>query len=197
VGVDFAPVFISYAADTARKEGLNCDYFQQDIRNADYGTGFGLVMLVGSEFNNFRPQDARGILRKSYTALAESGILLLDVGRFDAMKREGEKGPTFSPPWHTTKSDIFSSQPHLCLHETLWDSDNRVYTERTFVVDAATGEVTRYASSAQAYTDEEYCSLLDECGFAEIAFFPSLTGEQPPERYWMQHVIVARKKTAV
>lgn len=28
VGVDFAPVFISYATDTARKEGLNCDYFQ-------------------------------------------------------------------------------------------------------------------------------------------------------------------------
>jgi hypothetical protein len=64
------------------------------------------------------------------------------------------------------------------------------------VVDAATGNVTRYASSAQAYTDEEYRSLLDACGFAEITFFPSLTGEQPPDRYWMQHVIVARKKSA-
>jgi hypothetical protein len=56
--------------------------------------------------------------------------------------------------------------------------------------------VTRYASSAQAYTDEEYRSLLDECGFEEITFFPSLTGEQPPNQYWMQHVIVARKKPA-
>ena len=196
VGIDFAPVFISYATDTARKEGLNCDYVGQDIRHADYGTGFGLVMLVGAEFNNFRPQDARDILRKSYSALSDSSILLLDVGKFDAMKREGEKGPTFGPPWYATKSDMFSSQPHLCLHETLWDSDNRVYTERTYVVDAATGDVTRYASSAQAYTDEDYRSLLDESGFAEITFFPSLTGEQPSDQYWMQYVIVARKKTA-
>jgi SAM-dependent methyltransferase len=196
VGIDLAPIFISYTADTARKEGLNCDYVEQDIRHADYGTGFGLVMLVGAEFNNFRPQDAKGILRKSYSALPDGGILLLDVGKFDAMKREGEKGPTFNPPWQATKSGMFSSQPHLCLRETLWDSDNHVYTERTFVIDAATGEVTRYASSAQAYTDEEYRSLLDECGFAEIAFFPSLTGEQPPDQYWMQYVIAAQKKPA-
>ena len=195
VGIDFAPVFISYATDTAREEELNCAYVQQDIRNADYGTGFGLVMLIGAEFNNFCPPDARDILHKSHSALSDSSILLLDVGRFDAMKREGEKGPTFSPPWYTTKNGMFSDQPHLCLCETVWDSDNCVYTERTFVIDAATGNVTRYASSAQAYTDEEYCSLLDECGFAEIAFFPSLTGEQPPDQYWMQHVIVARKKT--
>jgi SAM-dependent methyltransferase len=196
VGIDFAPVFISYATDTARKEGLNCTYVQQDIRNADYGTGFGLVMLVGAEFNNFRPQDAKAILHKSHSALSDGGILLLDVGRFDAIKREGEKGPTFGPPWYTIKSGMFSSQPHLCLCETLWDADNRVYTERTFVIDAATGNVTRYTSSAQAYTDEEYRSLLDECGFAEITFFPSLTGEQPPDQDWMQYVIVARKKTA-
>jgi SAM-dependent methyltransferase len=119
VGTDFAPVFISCATDTAKKEGLNCTYIQQDIRDADYETGFGLVMLIGAEFNNFRPQDAKAILRKSHSALVESGILLLDVGRFDAMKREGEEGPTFGPPWYTTKSGMFSSQHHLCLHETL------------------------------------------------------------------------------
>jgi SAM-dependent methyltransferase len=194
VGIDFAPVFISYAADTASKEGVNCEYVRQDIRSADYGTGFGLVMLIGAEFNNFRRQIARDILCRSCSALSDSGILLLDVGRFDAMKREGEEGPTFGPPWYATKSGLFSSQPHLCLCENLWDPANCVYTERTFVIDAATGDVTRYASSAQAYTDEQYRSLLDECGFAEVTFFPSLTGEQPPDPYWMQYVIVSRKK---
>jgi SAM-dependent methyltransferase len=196
VGIDFAPVLIAYAADTARKEGLNCTYIEQDIWTADYGTESALVMLISAEFNNFRPQNARDILRKSYNALSDDGILLLDVGRFDAMKREGEQGPTWGPPWYSAESGLFSSQPHLCLRETLWDPDGCVYTERTFVIDAATGDVTRYASSAQAYTDEQYRSVLDECGFAEITFFPSLTGEQPPDQHWMQYAIVARKKTA-
>lgn len=196
VGIDFAPAFIAHAADVAKEEELNCTYLQEDVRTAEYGSEFGLVMLIGAEFNNFRPESAQNILRKSRNASSSDGILVLDVGRFEAMKREGEEGPRWAPPWYAAPSGSFSDQPHLCLNENLWDPGRCVYTERHFVIDAATGDVTRYASSAQAYTDEQYRSLLDECGFTGITFFPSLTGEQPPEEYWMQFVIVARKKAA-
>ena len=45
------------------------------------------------------------------------------------------------------------------------------------VIDAASGQVTRYAQSMQAYTNPEYQSLLAESGFEGVEFYPSLTGD--------------------
>lgn len=53
-------------------------------------------------------------------------------------------------------------------------------TNRYFVIDGATGAVTRHAESLQAYTNDAYRSLLAACGFGEVVFHPSLTGEPDP-----------------
>lgn len=53
-------------------------------------------------------------------------------------------------------------------------------TNRYFVIDGATGAVIRHAESLQAYTNDAYRSLLAACGFGEVVFHPSLTGEPDP-----------------
>lgn len=65
-------------------------------------------------------------------------------------------------------------------------------TTRHYVVDAASDEVTRYAQSFQAYTQEGYNRLLQTCGFADVVFVPALTGEAPAEEADLL-VIVARR----
>jgi SAM-dependent methyltransferase len=65
VGIDYSPASIAYAADCAGQEDLHCTYRRQDIRQAEYGAGFGLVMLIYGELNVFRPADARNILDKA------------------------------------------------------------------------------------------------------------------------------------
>jgi len=65
--------------------------------------------------------------------------------------------------------------------ETFWDEEQSVATERFFIVDAATGEVTRQAASTQGYDEGQIESMLREAGFGEVAFFPSLTGETSAE----------------
>src|SRR5512137_2029703 len=40
VGIDFGPASIAYAREIARKQQLACDYRLEDIRHADYGTGY-------------------------------------------------------------------------------------------------------------------------------------------------------------
>jgi len=72
--------------------------------------------------------------------------------------------------WYSSQSGLFSEKPYLCLQENLWDDDSHVTIERYYIVDAATGEVTRHSSSMQAYTDEEYRTLLAECGFEVVQF---------------------------
>jgi SAM-dependent methyltransferase len=191
VGIDFSPASIAYARQHAQAQGLRCTYIQQDIRQAEYGEGFDLVMLIFGEFNVFRPADARSILEKANRALVESGTLLLEPHTIEAVRTEGQKPAT----WSAFESGLFSDQPHLYLRENFWDEHLNAATKRYIIVDALTGSVTRYGASMQAYTQEQYQALLEECGFGEVAFYPSLRGEVDPSQEGLL-AITTRKRGA-
>jgi SAM-dependent methyltransferase len=178
VGIDFSPASIAYAREQAEEAGLECTYIQQDIRTADYGDEYGLVMSIFGEFNVFRPGEARGILERAYHALVPGGFLLLEPHTFEAVRKIGEQPSS----WYSTEKGLFSDEPHLYLQESFWDTEENVAIERYYIIDAVTGEVTRHSASTQAYTDEEYRSLLAECGFGNVAFYPSLGGNTSSSR---------------
>jgi len=188
VGFDFSPASVAYAREQAEKERLQCTYLQQDIRVADYGTEYGLIMFIFGEFNVFRPEDARLILAKAHNALVGNGILLLEAHTNAAVRKIGEQPPS----WYSADSGLFSDEPHVVLQESFWDSETYTTTERYFTIDAQTGDIARHASSMQAYTDQQYESLLADCGFGGVGFHESLTGrvdERQPELI----VIVSRR----
>jgi len=172
VGIDFSPASIAYAREQAEEADLACTYIQQDIRAADYGDGYELVMLVFGEFNVFRPGEARGILEKAWRALVPDGLLLLEPHTFEVVVQIGQRPAS----WYAAEKGLFSEQPHIFLQESFWDEGDHVAVERFYVIDAGTGEVTRHSASTQAYTDEEYRSLLAECGFSGVVFYSSLDG---------------------
>lgn len=188
VGIDYSPASIAYARTTAEEKQLACTYLQQDIRIAEYGTGYGLAMLIFGEFNVFRPSDAQTILKKIHAALADDGVLVLEPHTFDAIRQGGE-APRF---WYSSKKGLFLDTPHLCLQENFWNAERSATTTRYFILDAATDNVTCYAQSMQAYTNEQYQSVLNECGFRDVAFYPSLLGEPDPDHQDLM-AIVARK----
>jgi SAM-dependent methyltransferase len=191
LGIDFSPASIAYAVEYARQENLTCEYREEDILQADYGTGFGLAMLIFGELNAFRPSEAKAILRKAKRALNEGGTLLLEPHTFDAVR--GSWAPSWS--WYSSEHGLFSDMPHLCLQERSWDSATNTGTTHYFVVDAETGEVTVYAETLQAYSDDEYRSLLAECGFENVEFYASLTGTRD-ESQGDLFAVVARKQAA-
>jgi SAM-dependent methyltransferase len=190
-GIDFSPASIAYARQQAEEAGLECTYIQQDIRTADYGDGYGLVMSIFGEFNVFRQEEAKCILQKACRALVPDGFLLLEPHTFEAVVEIGEQPPS----WYSAEAGLFSEESHLYLQENFWDAEENVAIQRYFIIDAATGEVACHSSSMQAYTNEEYRSLLTECGFGEVAFYPSLGGSAgSPENDLM--VILSQKKAA-
>ncbi|MBI4788748.1 MAG: hypothetical protein HY782_17085 [Chloroflexi bacterium] len=133
-------------------------------------------MLIFGEFNSFRCGYAKSILEKVHKSLGENGRLLLEAHTFAAVRARGERPST----WYSTMNGLFSDRPHLCLTEHFWDREQNTATDRYFILDGMTGEVTRYAASMQAYTDEQYQALLEECGFAGVTFHPSLAGDTNP-----------------
>jgi len=94
--------------------------------------------------------------------------------------------------WYWAQKGLFSDRPHLCLKEKFWDADRRTSTTRYFIIDTATGDMLKYAQSAQAYTSEEYHSLVTEIGFKDIHLYPSLTGEEDESQKGLL-AITARK----
>jgi SAM-dependent methyltransferase len=188
VGIDFGPASIAYAREVAGSQQLACDYRLDDVRHADFGTGYDLALFIFGELNPFRPEDAQHILKKAYTALNEGGRLLLEVSTFESVQRQGHQRAT----WYTLAQGLFSDQPHMVLFESFWDEAQAVAIERFYVIDTKTAEVTPHSISTQAYTDEQYRYLIQAAGFTDITFYPSLIG-QPDERQKDLIAIVGHK----
>ena len=184
-GIDFSPASFAYAVDHAPS---GCTYTLADVRVAEFGRGYDLVMFIYGELNVFRPSDARGIFEKAAAALKPGGKLLLEISTFEAIEQLGNQPST----WYSSSRGLFSDKPHFCLMESFWDEAKSVATEGYLIVDAATGEVNRYASSSQAYTNRSIKSRLQRVGFRKVDFVPALTGtdNSAPDEFM---VIVAYK----
>jgi SAM-dependent methyltransferase len=171
-GIDYSPASIAYARKEAQRQRLSITYVEDDIRHANFGTGYSLAMLIYGELNIFRPAHAVDILRKILAALLPGGLLLLEPHTLAVVQRIGEANSS----WFSAHSGLFSDRPHLGLTETSWHADSQTTTVRHFVVDAATGNVSLHAQTFQAYSDRAYRDLLASCGFDTIEFYASLEG---------------------
>jgi len=176
-GIDFSPASIEYATRLAQQEGLDCHYSCQDIRLAAFPDEFDLVMLIYGEFNVFKTFDAKKILEKAYAALKPGGCLLLEPHTYRMVKQIGKQ----TSVWYSSKGGLFSGNPHLMLKEHFWDEKSQAATIRYYVIDAADQQVTGYAQSFQAYTENEYSRLITGCGFHQVEFLPGLSASDLQE----------------
>lgn len=170
VGIDYGPASIAYARGQVKEAELDCKYIEGDIREAEFGAGYGLVMMVHGELNVFRPEEIKEILRKVRAALADEGKLVIEVHTLEAVQQLGEQGPN----WYTTEKGLFSDEPYLMLEEAFWDANLLIATERTYVINANNGNVIRHVASIQGYDNNGYMALLENCGFSKTKKYPSL-----------------------
>jgi SAM-dependent methyltransferase len=173
-GLDFSPASINYARGQAQAADLPIVYHLTDLRQADFGDGHDLAMLLYGEANVFRPAGLRLILRKTWAALRPGGHLLLEAHTLAAVEAMGKQPAS----WSAQSAGLFSAQPHLLLTESFWAAAGQTATTRHYVLNAAGAEVTRYAESLQGYTEADYRDLLAACGFEAVGCYPSLTGDE-------------------
>jgi len=174
VGIDYSPESIKYAMEQEKNEDVSIEYIHDDIRQAAFGSDFDLAMLIYGELNVFRREDMEHILKKVHGALKPSGRVIVECHTYECVRKRGLEWAT----WQSFKSGLFSEKPHLLMQEAFWEKKSNTSTVRYFVIDSQTGVVTRYASTMQAYNDDEYKRLFEECGFDKIKMYPSLTGRE-------------------
>jgi SAM-dependent methyltransferase len=166
-GIDFSPASIDYAQREAESNGLSCEYHLKDIRKADFGSGYNLVMMLFGEFNTFRPSEARSIIRNICHSLAPGGIILLEASSCDSIYDLGQAPST----WYAIPAGLFSDRPHICLMEKFYDGLMAVTTERYFIIDVETAKVSQFASSSQGYTHADFQDMLSVCDYQQLDFF--------------------------
>jgi SAM-dependent methyltransferase len=170
LGIDFSPASIAYATEHLGDQ--QCSYRCEDIRGADYGSGYDLVMLVFGEFNALKPQDAAIVMRKSRETLSPGGTFLLEAHTAEAVRAAASRPAS----WFAVDGGLFSDQPHICLQERSWHPEEHAATIGYHIIDATTCNVTSHLETRTSYTDEEYRSLLSDSGFGEVTLLGTLPG---------------------
>ena len=174
VGIDYSPASIAYAQEQALQAGRSTTFRHEDMRVAEYGNDFDLVMLLFGELNVFSRDDASHILTKAFDALRPGGQLLLEPHLHDSLI----PAPATTNTWFTSSGGLFAPDPHLVLLEKHWDDATSILTIRYYIIDATSAAVTRYAQSMQAYTEAEYRELLSTIGFRQIEILPGLAHDR-------------------
>ncbi len=163
-GIDFSPASIEYARRSAAERNTGSSYVCEEVRTADYGGPFDLIMMLSGELNTFGRNDTLEVLRKARASLADGGILLLEVHTLDAVRNRGLRGSRR----YASKWGPFSGRAHIVHQEHTWDEEEQTAHTSYFVIDAATSEVTPYGETAHGYPDEALEQMLRSTGFARI-----------------------------
>ncbi|MBO2627026.1 class I SAM-dependent methyltransferase [Shewanella algae] len=162
-GVDFSPASITYAQQQAQTAGLDIDYQLLDVRSYRPTKKFDFIMMTFGELNVFSAADAKSLLKHCANWLMPNGKLLVEVHSFDEVKRQGQAEPS----WQRHSQGLFLDAPHLLLTEHAWDEALQTSSTLFWVIEE-NGKVTRFGSRMQAWQDEGYLQLLNECGFNKI-----------------------------
>ena len=177
-GIDYSPASTSYAQHTAKTENLECHFLEADIREADFGEAFDVVMLIFGELNIFKPCDVKLILNKAWKSLNPGGIIILEPLTYECVHDWGNR----TSSWYTSESGLFHPSDHIVMEEFFWEPEKKIATNRYYIVDPAIDEVVMHAQSIQAYTKKDYKTLLENCSYSNIRFYPSLKGDVDPEQ---------------
>lgn len=172
VGIDASPAAVDYAREQARANSLDCTYEQGYLQQTEFGSGFGLALLVFGEFNVYKPADIQTMLTKIYQALTTDSFLLLEVHTYLYIRRMGRRASN----WTVYPHGLFGDAPYLYLQEYFWDRPSRTTTTRFYTIPLSDGHVSRYVQTFQAYTNTECQDMLEGAGFTDVTFYPSLGG---------------------
>lgn len=173
VGVDFSPASIRHARAQAHSRGYELEFRLEDLRTARFGAGYDTALLLYGQFNVFPRDEIRSIIARVFEGLNPGGLLIVEPQTYEQVARSGQAAPS----WDSHRTGLFSADPHVLLTERFWDPDVRTSTERFYVIDAATGSVTRHALSNEAYTTDELDALFGDAGFQQIRHYRSLAGD--------------------
>ncbi|MCH2187899.1 class I SAM-dependent methyltransferase [Myxococcota bacterium] len=169
-GLDFSPAAIQYARLQTNAGHGACQYREVDVRTAELGSGFDLILMLYGEFNTLTPDEAIELLARIRAALAPSGRLVVELQFAEDIQACGES----SSDWSVESSGPFADGAYLLLHESQWHTEHRVTTERFWVLPERS-DAQVYTLVTQAYSDAALEDIFSQAGLSITGRYESMT----------------------
>ncbi len=158
-GIDFAPAAIEYAGREASTTGAACTYRLEDLRTAELGRGFDLIMFLFGDLDTLPPVDAAGLLMRTAAALAPGGRLVLEVHTLEAVRKMGKAGRSRAD----LDGGLFADGPHTVTEESWWQQRDSTAIRR-IRVHRPGRRVEEHVITTQARGEGTYPLLLQAAG---------------------------------
>ncbi len=188
-GIDFAPAPVRYARELAAREGLSCSFLEMDLTRlpADLAARVGPVDAVTiwfGEFNSFPPEVGSRLIAELAGCLRPGGLFVLEYQPYGLFPQDDNQ------QWQACERSVFSESPHIWLQDYSWDEECQAEINVHWIIDARTGDLSRFAQCHQAYPDEELAGLFTAAGLDRPSYHEPIAGIG--ERYEFP-LCVARK----
>lgn len=161
-GIDFSPASVRHAREFVPE----AEFRMADVRDADFGVGYDLAILLFGELSVFPPAERRAILDKVRTALVEGGQLVVEVHRAEPMRQVAEGACT----WSVRRGGLFDEGPHLVLEQAHWWEQESAAAFRTLV--ATSDDLLEFRQAVAAQTKETWVREIERAGFQEAGAGP-------------------------
>ncbi len=180
VGVDRTAVYLDEARSRARRDNLDIEIIQLDMREFCRPMSFDLVVNLFTSFGYFEnPQDDVRVLENVYASLRPGGWFVLEMVGKEILAR------IFSArDWDVLEDGTLFLQERTVARDWSWMENRWILVKN--------GAQREHAFSHRLYAATEFKSLLERVGFADVRIFGNLAGapyNQKAERL----ISVARK----
>lgn len=152
VGLDISKTMVSRARDEAEDRGLQIDFHQGDMREAEFDERFDALLCWGTTFGYFTEQENELAIRRFHGALKPDGVILLEVVNRDFMI-----GSQPNQVW-------FEVDGAVCMEETDFDYvSSRLRVKRR--VASHDGQERDRLYSIRLYALHEIRAMFERNGF--------------------------------
>lgn len=155
--LDYSKVLIDKGKNTARQEGLNTRFIQNDARATGLiDQSYQFVLIMASSLGYFLEEaENTKILRECFRLLRPKGLLLLDLP-----DKEYVKDNLLPQSWHEADQDL------ICCRERQLEND--IVYSRELVISKTHGFIRDETYCTRLYSPEMIGEMLDQARFSRV-----------------------------
>lgn len=178
-GVDRTRIYIERAKKSAKNQGVEPEFIQEDMRRFVRPSAFDAVINLFTSFGYFEDEpDNLQVLNNIYHSLKPGGAALFDTISKEILARDFKE------------RDWLECGDALLLEQRSVDKDWKWFKPRWIIV--KDGSKHEFRWKIRLYSGPEFKALLKRAGFKEVQLYGGLDGT-PYDRNAKRLVAVARK----
>ena len=170
--IDYSKVLIDKGKNTARQEGLNTRFIQNDARATGLAEqSYQFVLIMASSLGYFIEEAENvKILRECFRLLKPEGSLLLDLP-----DKEYVENNLLPQSWHEAGQDL------ICCRERQLEND--IVYSRELVLSRKHGFIRDETYCTRLYSPEKIGEMLGQAGFSSIEIKTDIINREEEGNY--------------